>query len=427
VNLRRVVVMNKYHFISGGAERYYLSVMDAMRRRGVEPVPFSIRYPRTAPGPYQEYFVEPAVRSPEAKIQNQRPTFGEQLALARQAIYNTAAKNAVRRIGRDLRPDAAYLLNINNHLSPSVIDACWELGIPVVMRLSDFNLVCAANMYYRDGHPCTDCKRGLHHAVLHRCVHGSVVRSAVAVFANSLHRMTGVYRKVSAFVAPSRFMKRDLEELGFPPRIVHQINTFVEPRAPGGPDLERPYVLFVGRFAGYKGVHLAVEAFLRAAPEGVELRLLGDEGDADARALRARAEASGAKGVRILPFERDPQKVEEAVRGSLFTVVPSIFYENLPHAILESFACGRTVVATRLGSIPEVVREGENGLLFAPGDLDEFAAKIRTLCADRALRERLGRAARETIVRDYSEEGHMEKLFGVFEGVLAERAEKAPA
>jgi len=417
--MKKVLIVNKYHFISGGAERYFFSIMQAFRVRGIEPIPFSVNYARTLPTPYRKYFIEPVVKDGEAKIIAQTPGWKEQICIAGDVIYNTRAYDAVRRICREQRPEAAYLLNFNNHISPSVIDACRSEGIPVVMRMSDFNLVCASNMYYRDGHPCTDCKGGLHHAVIHRCVHGSLTRSALSVLAMSVHRALKIYQKVSAFVAPSDFMKRELIELGFSEKIIHQINTFAEPQAMLEPDRQTPYFLFIGRFARYKGVDTAIEAFSRVRnPRNIIFRLMGDEGDADARRVKEKAVSLNCRNVEFVPFERDKKKIIEVVQKSLFTVLPSENYENLPNSILESFSCGRAVISTRLGSIPDVVKEGEYGLLYDYGNIEELKEKIEALLENEPERVRMGANALAAIQRDYTEKAHVERLLELFETLL---------
>jgi glycosyltransferase involved in cell wall biosynthesis len=83
------------------------------------------------------------------------------------------------------------------------------------------------------------------------------------------------------------------------------------------------------------------------------------------------------------------------------------------------------VVATRLGSLPELVRDGENGLLFEPGDVAGFASCIDALAGDAALRARMGARARETLRRDYSEERHCELLLALFDAVTR-RGAQAP-
>lgn len=414
--VKKIVVVNKYHFVSGGAERYFLSILDALKRRGMDAMPLSVDYSKSLETPYRKHFIPPVMAGGEAKIINQNPNLTDRVRLAARAIYNVPAKRCADDMIQRYRPDLMYLLNINNHISPSVIDACHARGVPVVMRLSDFNMICASNMFYRDRHPCRDCKQGLHHAVLHRCVHNSYVKSMAGVAANTLHRWMGIYKKVSAFVTPTVFMKNELVDMGIAPGRIHQIDTFVSPQKQAAPDTTTPHILFVGRFAEYKGAQIAIEAFARSGVASrAALRLLGDENDEDSRQVKLAAARPGVTNVEILPFERDPVKCMKAIRDALFVLVPSKFYENMPNTVLEAYACGRPVLATRLGSLPEIVRDGHNGLLFEYGDTEDFATKIRRLTDDALERSRMGENALRDALERFSEERHVSSLIDVFE------------
>ena len=179
-----------------------------------------------------------------------------------------------------------------------------------------------------------------------------------------------------------------------------------------------PYILFVGRFAEYKGVDWAIEAFSRISQKsGVRLRLMGDEEDQDSARVKDMVRKLDARDIDVLPFQRNKSELLQQMQQSLFTLVPSRFYENLPNTILESFACGRPVIATNLGSISEIVQDKVNGLLFSYGDMDDFARKMEWLIAHAEPRERMGEAAFSLIQTEYSRERHLEKLMKVFEHV----------
>lgn len=416
--LKKVLVVNKYHFISGGAERYFFTIMEALRRQGIDAIPFSVDYAKTVDTPYRKYFIKPIVQDGEAKMINQDPSWREKLQLARNVLWNEDAAKAIRRVIEAEKPDLAYFLNFNNHIGPSAIAECRKLGLPVIMRMSDFNLVCASNMYYR-GLPCTDCKKGLHHAILNKCVHGSISKSAVAAAAGAYHRWKKVYKGVAAFIAPTMFMKKDLVELGFPEDIIYQINTFAKPRPKAEPDYDSPYILFVGRFAPYKGIDTAIQAFAKVrSRKNVTLKLVGDEADSDAARVKALAAKLGVEGITFLPFERDKEKLLGLYQKALFTLVPSENYENLPNTLLESFSCGRPVIATRLGSLPDIVIENKYGVLYEFGNVEDFAEKIQWMIDHPEEREIMGDGVYAALQTDYSEEQHLQKLLAVFESVV---------
>lgn len=419
--IHRILIVNKYHFISGGAERYFFSVMASLKRQGVEPVPLSMDYEPTLETPYRKYFVQPVTRE-NHKIRRQHIGWHAKARLAYQAVYNHRSISAMRRIQKELSPDAAYLLNFNNHISPSIIDACFDLKVPVFMRMSDFNLVCASNMYYREGGPCMDCKGGLRHAVRYRCVHDSMLRSAAAVFSIAFHRWKRTYNKVHGFVTPTRFMKNELLELGIPERKIHYIPTFVRLFGKGTPDQKSPYILFVGRFEKYKGVYTALNAFAgMERGRNVLLRMLGDEGDENAAKLKEKARRLGCRNVVFQPFERNKEKLLDWIRRSLFVLIPSEFYENLPNTLLEAFSCGRPVVATRFGSLTENVHHGKTGLLYRFRDAEDLSRKMQWMIEHPVERERMGLEAFETARTEYSEERHVRRLLQVFADSLPDR------
>ena len=116
--------------------------------------------------------------------------------LGRQ-YYSLHVAHKLENLIRDTKPDIAYLLHHYNKLSPSVIGTCKKLNIPVVMRLSDFFMVCPEAHLYRDQKICEECiDKSLLQAIKHRCIKGSIAGSAIKASALALHRMRGVYKKV---------------------------------------------------------------------------------------------------------------------------------------------------------------------------------------------------------------------------------------
>jgi glycosyltransferase involved in cell wall biosynthesis len=99
--------------------------------------------------------------------------------------------------------------------------------------------------------------------------------------------------------------------------------------------------------------------------------------------------------------------------------MPSRCIDNLPNALLESFACGKPAVATDVEGIRHVVHDGENGFLFRAGSPASLAAKLDALSADRDGARRMGLAGRRLVEERYSPEPHYEGLIRVFEAAVA--------
>ncbi len=154
----------------------------------------------------------------------------------------------------------------------------------------------------------------------------------------------------------------------------------------------RPFILGIGRLVRQKGFDLLIRAFLQAAPEGMDLLLAGSGPEME----RLRELAGGsAGGERVhLTGTADRGKAAALFRGCEFFVLPSR-HEPFGIVNLEAMAAGKAIVGTRVGGVPEVVLDGETGILVPPEDVDALAEGIRRLAGDAALRERMGAAGRE--------------------------------
>ena len=149
---------------------------------------------------------------------------------------------------------------------------------------------------------------------------------------------------------------------------------------------------FAGRLTAQKALDGALEALARV--DGVELLVRGDGPDRAALERRA-AELGVSARVRFLGAgtRDDVLALFRAVDAALLTSS----WENLPHTLLESLAVGTPVIATAVGGIPEIVRDGENGLLVPPRDVAALAAAIERLAGDEGLRRKLAAAARPSV------------------------------
>lgn len=163
-------------------------------------------------------------------------------------------------------------------------------------------------------------------------------------------------------------------------------------------ELDGPVLAFAGRLGPQKALGVAFEALV-AVPE-VTLAIAGD--GPDRVALERRAVERGLEGRARFLGSVSRDQVLRLFRASDASVLSSL-WENFPHAVVEALAVGCPVIATAVGGVPEVVRDGENGLLVAPGNSQALADAIRRFFADAALRRRLAEAAPASVA-GYTEE-----------------------
>lgn len=166
-------------------------------------------------------------------------------------------------------------------------------------------------------------------------------------------------------------------------------NAAAQPSLPHVGGGARPHILFLGRIGDMKGVPQLGEALHR-------MRHLDNwratiAGDGHVEAARARAAEYGLADRVDLPGWVDGNRVAELIASADILVLPS-FTENLPLSIIEAMASGLAVVATPVGAVPDIVRDGETGLLVPVGDAEALAAALTRLVEDQPLRQRLGAA-----------------------------------
>jgi glycosyltransferase involved in cell wall biosynthesis len=247
-------------------------------------------------------------------------------------------------------------------------------------------------------------------AVAHRCYRGSAAQSAAIASMLVLHRAIGTWRdRVTRYIALNDFCRERFVAGGLPARRVVVKPNFVRAGAP--PDGPREGLLFVGRLSAEKGIETLAAALARS-PD-LSVRVAGD-GPAAGR-LR---EVPNAELLGALPVAAVMQLMERA--GAL--VLPSVWYENFPRTIVEAFAKGLPVIASRLGAMAELIEDGRTGLLFEPADPEDLAARMRWAVAHPQQMREMGERARRTYLERYTPEANMRRLDEIYREAIDEIA-----
>jgi glycosyltransferase involved in cell wall biosynthesis len=415
----RILYCNKYNYAFSGTEAYLFELMDLMRSQGHEVALFSMADERGKPTPYDRYFV----RHLDFK---QSHGVLHQVKLAGHAIYSSEARKRLRALIEEFRPDMAHVRNIYHHLSPSVL---WELKaqrIPVIYHLNDFKLLCPSYNMVAKGHACERCSGGQFWRVISEgCYPGprgtAVVLAAEAYFHKWLH----TYQKcIDCFLAPSQFVKDKLVERGWDAKRVEVLPHFqrLPEHAPQEPEPDAP-VLYFGRLSAEKGLTDLLRAMKRLPR--IRLQIAGE--GPQRRDLEQLARVWNLENVTFLGYV-EPGALPPLIAKSRFTIFPSRAFETLGKTILESYANGRAVVASDLGSRRELVRDGETGLLFPPGDVGQLTGAISFLYERPELALHMGVMGRELAHESHSPEAHYRSLASIYESnVSRKRPAAVPA
>ena len=383
----------------GGAEVTLWNLMKGVQARGHEVVVLSIGH---APGLHAAE--RDGVRIWRAGLRNiYRPDLRRQPPAAARAMwhlldsYNLAMQPLLRRVLQIERPDVVSVHNL-----PGWSAAAWQTlageGIPTVQVLHDSYALCPKATMYREGrgncaNQCTGCR-------LLRLPHRALSR------------------KVSAVVGVSRYiLDRHLQAgyfAGVPlQRVIHNAREPGElgvrdapPRAPGGA-LRFGYM---GRLEAAKGIAPLLEAFAAAQLPQAELWVAGNGKPEVVEPLRQRYAHAPVRFLgRVAPRDFYPH-ID-------VMVVPSMWHEPLGMVVAEALAFGKPVIGSRRGGIPEMIREGENGLLFEPDTPGDLIAALRQLAADADVRHRMGEAAKRSARPFLDVDGWVDQYLTLYEQI----------
>lgn len=299
------------------------------------------------------------------------------------------------RILLEVTPDMVLISHLMHH-SPNYVSVAHRWGVPVVMELHDFYTACErAHLERVSGELCAGPEGGkacATHCYVHE--HAALRRSVVRTL---LYRRAGA--EAEALIAPSRFVAdyfRDLRRCGSTMHVIPNGITLEADRVPAERPQGRPlHLASLGVLTPHKGMHVVIDALRKARLSSARYTLFGGITQPYTSELRERAERIDGLELRTYGAY-EPASLPALLADVDVLVIPSLVWETFSIVAREAMCCGVPVVASRLGALPEAVREGENGLLFAPGDSSELAMLLRSLDADPSLLMRLREGIRPT-------------------------------
>jgi glycosyltransferase involved in cell wall biosynthesis len=408
----RILYCNKYDYPFSGTEAYLFDLIHQMDRRGQETALFSMDHGRTPAFAGRSYLI------PHIDFKDPNAGFLKKVRMAAHALYSPSARRAMRSCLADFSPDLAHVRGIYHHLSPSIL---WELKrqrIPVLYHLNDFKVLCPTYNLVAGARPCELCSQGaFHHAATRGCYSGPRSSAVVLAAEAYLHKWLRTYERcVDMFLAPSEFARDKLIDSGFPAERIE-----VLPHFQALPDDKRlasneGYLLYFGRLSPEKGVYELLRAMVRLPH--TPLVIAGDGPE------RPRLEAL-ARELNLIQVlftgTVHGEQLQQLIAGCSFSVFPSHAYETLGKSILESYAWGRPVIASDLGSRRELVQHGVTGLLYADGDREQLAHSIGFLVDRPDLVAKMGAAARSRIKEIHDPGQHIDKLLGIYYRLTSSR------
>jgi len=402
----RVLLINKFFFPFGGTETALFQTAKLLRGKGHQVIFFSMSHAKNIPSQYARFFVSrvdfETVRGWRQKIRG-----------VERILFGRESRRRLEELLRVEKPDVAHLHNIYHHLSPGIIATLKKHGIPVVMTLHDYKLVCPAYRLFVHGKTCQRCRNGRFvWCFLKKCMKNSRSKSLIGSCEAYLHRRH--YHLIDRLIVPSHFLQEKIAALGFTGTCIHVPNFASMSLLRPASRPTYPKILFFGRLVEEKGVEVLIDAM---AGLDAECLIVGD-GPLE-KALRDRARRANRADIRFLGHQPH-RTLASLIRRATMVIIPSIWFENNPFSILEAFALGVPVIASRIGGIPELIEHGKTGLMFTPGDPDDLREKIKFLLNCPPERRRLARCAKQWAGNGNGREKHYSQLMAVYRSLISE-------
>ena len=410
--MMKIVLINYRYFVSGGPERYMFALADLLEQAGHQVVPFSVGYALNRQTPWSPYFAAPIAGDDEVYFRNHTWSPRSVARGLQRAFYAPDVYENLRRLVDVAAPDVAFVQHYLRKLSPSVLVALKDAGVPIVVRLSDYGMVCPEAHLLRRGRVCRLCiERGLWSSITHRCVQDSYLVSAVACASLAFAKWRRYFDLVDYFVSPSATLRDEMVLAGYDPCRIVVLPTFVAADAQPLATRSRS-IVYVGRISPEKGIDVLVDAYERMTrhPDlaDIELIVAGEGGTAYSQRVVDRAQRT-SPGIRFLGGI-DGHAVRKLLASALISVVPSLSLENLPNALLESLAVGTPVIASDLGSMHEVLWNTGAGVLFPPGDSEKLAEHLTAALRSPDKLAEMGASARLLAKTRYEPQLHLKGL-----------------
>lgn len=336
------------------------------------------------------------------------------LAALKATLWNKQSYQAVRQAVREHRAQVVHFHNTFPLISPAAYQAAHDEGAAVVQTLHNFRLLCPNAVFFREGKPCEDClgKTFAWPGVRHKCYRDSRSASGAVAAMSAFHRVKGTWRnEVDAYIAPTEFARQKFIAGALPADRLFVKPNFVDPD-PGVGAGDGGYAVFVARLSSEKGLETLLAAWDRLGGL-IPLKIIGD-GPLAPMVREAVARNQRIEWLGRLPLER----VYEMIGHAAMLTFPSRCYETFGRVAVEAYAKGTPVIASNHGAMADVVRDGQTGSLFTPGDPDALADAVRAACGDPSRLSKMRADARSEYEQKYTGDANHRMLLDIYERAM---------
>ena len=360
----KILIANKFYYPRGGDCIYSLQLESLLKNKGHDVAVFTIQHPLNLHNDFQSYF-------PSQVSYSSRN--GKNILEAVLRPFGTKeVKLKFSKLLDDFQPNVVHLNNIHTHLSPVLAEIAYKKRVRVVWTLHDYKLLCPRYDCMRNEVGCQLCFSNKVHVIKNKCLKNSLFASVLAYFEAKKWSKENLEKYTDVFLCPSEFMKSQMLAGGFDEKKLIVLPNFMSNVDNNPVDIKKreDYYCYIGRISKEKGI----ETLLKAAQKlPYSLKIAGNGFLFDN--LHSRYSSDKITFLGYL----NQMEVKSLIENARFSVIPSECYENNPLSGIESLCLGTPVLGARIGGIPELISEKQNGLLFESGNWEDLTTLIEEM------------------------------------------------
>ncbi len=358
----KILLVNKFHYKKGGAETYYFTIAEALKKAGHEVIFFSMKHEKNLPCEQDKYFVE------NREYVNKTSMISK-IKAYKNFVYSKEAYQNMSKLIEEEKPDLAILNNIHRQLTTSVVDALYEHKIKIYWVVHDLIMLCPNyQMLDGNGNICEDCCNGnFKNCIKKKCVKNSKIKSYLAVKESKYNLKHKTYDKIDKFITPSNFYREKLIQYGFDgDKIIHIPNPLPTNFKFELNCLDDGYLVYFGRLSREKGIKVLIDVM-----KDIDYKLVIVGTGPIEQELK---EYSKNYNNIIFKGFQSGNELDNIVKMSRCVVLPSEWYENGPYSAMEAMGKGEPLIVSNNGGLPELVENCVNGFIYS--DLSEMNSCI---------------------------------------------------
>lgn len=385
----KILLVHNYYQYRGGEDTYFESLIRLLKRKGH----YILTY---------------------VKQNSNISSLSDKVKTGIGLFFNKTVYQELTNLMRQEKPDIVQFQNIYPLISPSAYKACYDLKIPIIQRISNYRFLCPKATLFRNNNICNLCinKRLKYPAVQYGCYHGSNFSSLVFTTSFFYHQVYNTFRYVDAYIFPTDFsMRIHLEASQIPKNSCTVIPTFTDIR--NGANIQtaanRKHFLYFGQLNNEKGIMPMLDSFSRLIPN-INLVIIGDGPIKNQVVKRAKQ-----LDVQILGWQ-PRNELSRYIKQAIATIIPSLWYDVLPNALLESIAFGTPVIVPYDKSFSQIVAKNNMGILYNASEPGSLVTTVSQLASsvDSPYYKEITRNARIAANTLFSPDSHYQSLIKLY-------------